>query len=65
MYLLGEGVPQDLARAAALFERACVGGVMVGCTNLGRMYGVGAGVPEDSARASDLYEVGSVCSRGV
>jgi len=57
MYLLGEGVTQDLTRAARLFERACEGGMLVGCANLGRMYEAGAGVPEDVARANELYRV--------
>jgi len=57
MYELGEGVPQDLSRAAGLYQRACEGGELVGCTNLGLLYEVGAGVVRDLARARGLYEV--------
>lgn len=34
MYETGAGVTRDLARAVALYQRACDGGVMVGCTRL-------------------------------
>jgi TPR repeat protein len=34
-YANGAGVARDEARAAALFQRACDGGVMSGCANLG------------------------------
>ena len=44
MYQSGEGATQDFARAASLYEQACDGGEMRGCTNLG------------FARAASLYE---------
>lgn len=34
MYETGAGATRDLARAVALYQRACDGGVMVGCTRL-------------------------------
>lgn len=57
MYEAGQGVPQDLARAAGLYQRACEGGELVGCTNLGLMYESGVGVTQDLARARGLYQV--------
>ena len=56
MYGTGEGVTQDLARAATLYQQACDGGEMWGCVNLGAMYGTGEGVTRDRARAIRLYQ---------
>lgn len=54
---LDEGVvPQDRARAAALYTQACDAGLDVGCELLGIHYLVGMGVPRDQARAAALYE---------
>ena len=53
----GDGVPQDLGRAAGLYQRACEGAEFVGCTNLGLLYEAGLGVTQDSARAVGLYRV--------
>ncbi len=44
MYQSGEGATQDFAHAASLYEQACDGGEMRGCTNLG------------FARAASLYQ---------
>ena len=56
MYGTGQGVTQDLARAATLYQQACDGGDMWGCINLGAMYGTGEGVTRDPARAIRLYQ---------
>lgn len=58
----GTGVPKDLARAAALFQQACDGGVAMGCTNLGLLHDQGTGVPRDASRAAALHEKG--CESG-
>jgi len=55
-YGTGEGVTQNLARAATLYQQACDGGEMWGCVNLGAMYGTGEGVTRDPLRAIRLYE---------
>ena len=56
LYEAGEGIPQNLARAAELYERACEGGELGGCTNLALMYQAGAGVAQDALRAASLYQ---------
>jgi TPR repeat protein len=56
MYRYGDGVTQDLARAALLYEQACEGDYAEGCFNLGVMYVFGDGVTGDLARAASLYE---------
>ena len=44
MYADGKGVEKDLGKAAELFKKACNGGEMLGCRNLGIMYDNGNGV---------------------
>jgi TPR repeat protein len=56
MYENGQGVTQDYARAAQLYDQACQGGYMRGCSNLGVMHRDGQGVTQDYARAAQLYE---------
>ncbi len=50
-------------KAIAAFEKACLGGNMHGCENLGTMYENGRGVQEDFRRAFDLYK--KACEGGV
>jgi len=50
------GVPYDMSRARALYERACEGGEMHGCANLGEVYRSGYGVAPDVPRAVALFE---------
>jgi len=38
MYESGNGAPRDLGRANDLYRRACDGGAMTGCADLGRLY---------------------------
>ena len=37
LYVAGPGVARDAAKAAALFEQACQGGVTQGCVELEKM----------------------------
>jgi outer membrane protein OmpA-like peptidoglycan-associated protein len=68
MYQTGEGVPKDLARAAALHQRSCDEGLAVSCGLLGGAYTLGEGVPQDFERSARLLErscdggVGPSCS---
>ncbi len=63
MYVNGEGVHEDLVKAAALFKLVCdnpqhdetrVGG----CVLLGILYELGGGVRQDYAKAAELYQGG-------
>ena len=50
------------ARCAGLYQIACEGGELVGCTNLGLMYAFGAGATLNLARAAGLYQ--TACEGG-
>ncbi len=54
-YRRGEGVPQDHARAAALFLKAADQGSLGGEAILGLVYELGQGVPQDYIEASRWY----------
>jgi TPR repeat protein len=56
LYLDGEGVPKDVARATSLFVEACNGGEPAGCFNAGLMYYQGSGVAQDFAVAVADFE---------
>lgn len=56
MYLTGEGVTRDPARAFLLYTRACEGGEFGACTNLGVMYQAGEGISQNLTRAASLYQ---------
>ena len=43
-------------KAAELFKKACDGGEMLGCHNLGAMYQKGDGVEKNVKKAMDLYK---------
>jgi hypothetical protein len=58
----GADVPRDLARAAALNERACELKDSAGCTAAARMYAAGIGVPPSRARQLDYLE--RACANG-
>jgi TPR repeat protein len=51
----GSGIPQDLSRAAALFERAALGGNVEAQFNLGAIYERGLGVAPNMAEAVVWY----------
>ena len=56
MYLNGESVPRDPARAAQLFEASCRGNHPRGCNNLGFVMVNGNGVPRDRDRGVQLLQ---------
>ena len=56
VYNNGEGVTLDYAEARSLFEKACSGGAMSGCTSLGILYANGMGVSKDKAQSRALYK---------
>ena len=47
---------KEYDKAAELFKKACDGGDMRGCYNLGVMYTNGNGVEKDLDKAADLYK---------
>src|ERR1017187_4131605 len=49
MYLFGQGVAPDAAKARASFEKACQGAYPPGCVNLAVMYRQGVGMPKNEA----------------
>ena len=53
---------QDYTQALPLFEKACNGGIAVGCFNIGVMYSHGEGVKQDLTKAFQLYE--KACNGG-
>ena len=58
----GKGVPRDLPRALALFDKACQAGDPFACHSLGYCYEHGNGVAKDQARATALYR--KACTGG-
>jgi hypothetical protein len=56
IYYNGEGVTQDLTRAASLFQEACDGGEAMGCFSLGIMHTNGEGVTLDHALSASLFD---------
>jgi TPR repeat protein len=54
-FLRGEGVPQDDARAAELYQLAAARGDAQAMHNLGLMYAEGRGVPQDEFIAVEYY----------
>ncbi len=55
LYLQGEGIPADYAKALAWLRRSAGEGHPGARNNLGQMYERGLGVPVDYATARDLY----------
>lgn len=53
-YARGDGVPQDWARANALFERSCELGETLACAELAASFAIGRGVPRDAAKVEAL-----------
>jgi TPR repeat protein len=50
----GLAVAKDASRAAELYRKACDGGQLAACSNLGERYLEGTGVPKDPGRAAEL-----------
>jgi hypothetical protein len=55
LHAQGRGVPKDLVRAAALYQKACDGGAAIACTNVADLLASGEGVAGDDLRAAGLY----------
>ncbi len=55
MYVKGEGVPEDDAKAVYWYRKAAEHGDALAQFNLGVMYANGEGVPEDDAKAVYWY----------
>ncbi len=62
MYASGNGVAQDYARAAALYERVCEAGVSEICNRLGQIYERVPGFESELPRVGGLYE--RACTAG-
>jgi len=56
MYLKGDGVEEDKAKARRLWEKAAEKGLPEAMFNLGLMYAKGVGVKEDKAKAREWWE---------
>jgi hypothetical protein len=56
MYATGNEVPQDLVRAASLYERVCEAGVAEVCNTLGEIYERVPGFESESTRVLELYD---------
>jgi TPR repeat protein len=57
MYEKGEPMPRDLQMAIALYGRACEGGLIQDCYNLGRRHHLGSlGIKKDTVQAGKLYQ---------
>jgi len=56
MYVQGQGVPQDYAKAAELLQKAADKGDVKAQVTLAAMYGMGQGVPQDYAKAAELLQ---------
>ena len=57
LYMAGQGVPRDRARARALYRAAAKAGNRVAQINLGDIHGRGLGVPRDPVRALAWFEL--------
>jgi TPR repeat protein len=60
MFYFGDPVPQDLARAAGLFQEAAAKGSAIAAFNLGYMYDTGSGVDADRTLALRWYRYADV-----
>ena len=56
MYVKGQGVPKDEAKAVHWWTKAAEQGDAVAQNNLGVMYAKGQGVPKDEAKAAQLFQ---------
>jgi TPR repeat protein len=58
----GMGIPQDPARAAELYRKACDGQVWIACANLGKLFLDGRGLAKDVSQGNGLLEL--ACRHG-
>ena len=56
MYVMGNGVPKDAAKAEEWFQKAAAQGYAPALINIGNMYYNGVGVPKDVAKAVEWYQ---------
>ncbi|AKT42873.1 tetratricopeptide repeat protein [Chondromyces crocatus] len=56
LYMNGQGIERDPARAAEASKTACDGGEAAGCTQLGILTAEGTGVTKDVAASLQLFE---------
>jgi len=56
VFLRGDALPRDAARAFRELERACSGGSAEGCNNLGALHEQGTGTRVDLSAAARLYD---------
>ncbi|MCM2311236.1 MAG: tetratricopeptide repeat protein [Steroidobacteraceae bacterium] len=61
-YATGKGVPKDEATSARLYEQACQGKLLIGCTLLGMQISTGQGVPQSYERATTIWR--NACDAG-
>jgi hypothetical protein len=61
LYLVGAGVPVDMAKALGLIKSGCDGGDLKSCTDLGALYMSGTGVPQDGGVSASLF--GAACEK--
>jgi TPR repeat protein len=54
-YANGEGVPQDYAKAANYYQKACDADFPLGCSNLGALSARGQGLAKDDKKAATLF----------
>jgi hypothetical protein len=62
-YMRGDGVPKDGKQMVALFEKACVGGLMRGCSALGLTYFKGEVSIKKNVKKAKAYW-GKACDEG-
>lgn len=62
MHASGQGTDENFAKAAELFERACVGGEKFACSNLGVMHLERAGIAEDVQKGLNFLQ--KACDSG-
>lgn len=62
MFESGQGTPQNITRAAELYEQACLMRDRDACAHLALMYDVGLGVSHDPSTAAYWYE--TACALG-
>lgn len=62
MYVNGEGVRQDYAKAFEYYKKSCKLKSPAGCNNLGVAYDFGQGVRQDFLLAKQYY--GKACDLG-
>ena len=56
LYDKGNGVEKNEQKAVELYKKACDGGEVHGCSNLGTMYANGNGVEKDFGKAAHLFK---------